>query len=198
MGNITDYTTDKALAGENTNKIIKVNYETEQPTVSARDLKHVYVLLSKNGNVKIGVSKNIVKRIAAIEGASGYKIEDYYITEKCSNSYAIEHMAHEYFRNGRLFGEWFNIDFNDAINVVKSLYEKHYKILQRKAEENNISRIIEILYPKDYREYEFSDEFIDLSIAVAEKMKEIRQLREEYKRLERENQYLKKSKNSIQ
>ena len=39
MGNVKNpITTDKALMGESTNEIIKVNYETEQPTVSARDL----------------------------------------------------------------------------------------------------------------------------------------------------------------
>lgn len=39
MGNVKNpITTDEALMGESTNEIIKVNYETEQPTVSARDL----------------------------------------------------------------------------------------------------------------------------------------------------------------
>lgn len=39
MGNIMNpITTDEALMGKSTNEIIKVNYETEQPTVSAREL----------------------------------------------------------------------------------------------------------------------------------------------------------------
>lgn len=39
MGNIKNpTTTDEALMGESTSEIIKVNYESEQPTVSARDL----------------------------------------------------------------------------------------------------------------------------------------------------------------
>lgn len=48
------------------NELIKINYETEQPTVSARDLhevlidpKAVYVLLAKDGTVKVGVTSNV-------------------------------------------------------------------------------------------------------------------------------------------
>lgn len=167
------------------NEIIKVNYDGEQPTVSARDLKHIYVLLSKNKNVKIGVSKNIIKRISAIEGASGYKIVDYFITEKCSNSYEIEHMAHQYFRDNRLFGEWFKVDFNNAVSVVKELYAKHSKILQRNIEKDGISKLLQMLYPDNAfcGKCEFSDEFIDLAISLGEKMKELKMLKEENGRL---------------
>lgn len=60
------------------NELIKINYETEQPTVSARDLhevlidpKAVYVLLAKDGTVKVGVTSNFQKRLCAIQTASG-------------------------------------------------------------------------------------------------------------------------------
>lgn len=50
MGNVKNpITTDEALMGRSTNDIIKVNYETEHPTVSARDL---YDSLSGEGGAK--------------------------------------------------------------------------------------------------------------------------------------------------
>lgn len=151
--------------------------------------KHVYVFLSENGNIKIGVSKNVEKRISAIKGASGYKIVDCFITEKCSNAFEIESMAHEYFKKNRLFGEWFNADFNKAVKVVKDLHDEFSNFFTTEEKKQDISSIKLIFGNMPFDEkYEFSDEFIEMAIELGEKMKEIKRLKEEIKRKEISNE----------
>lgn len=85
--------------------------------------KSIYVLLADDNSVKIGVSNNIKHRINTLENQTGKRIINYYITKPCSNSYEIEKMAHIHFKNNRIYGEWFNIDFNEAYEYVKNLYK---------------------------------------------------------------------------
>lgn len=147
------------------------------------DWKHIYVILSENGNVKIGVSKNVEKRISAIKGASGYKIKDCFVTEKCSNAFEIEKMAHEYFKEKRLFGEWFKADFKEAVDVVKSLHENFSRFSEAKQEVDTTETMKLIFGNMPFEgNYKFSDEFIEKAIELGEKMKEIKMLKEEIKR----------------
>ena len=116
-------------------ELIKINYETEQPTVSARDLhevlidpKTVYVLLAKDGTVKVGVTSNFQKRLCAIQTASGKEIIQYYSTPICSNVYRIENLTKNKFKKSQILGEWFDCEYKAMVNSVKELFEKYHEI----------------------------------------------------------------------
>lgn len=136
--------------------------------------KHIYIFLSENGNVKIGVSKNVTKRIKTIEGASGYKICDFFITEKCSNAYEIENELHKHFSRNRLYGEWFNVDFREAVKATKEIYSRLSDFTKEKESEID-KEFLESLRISGF-ENGFSDEFMDMAIELGEKMKTIKEL----------------------
>ncbi len=142
------------------------------------DWKHVYVLLSENGNVKIGVSKNVMKRIKAIEGASGYKICDFFITEKCSNAYEIENELHKTFSGKKLYGEWFYIDFKKAIKETREVYERLSEFTyEKESESTKTIEFLKSLYGTVPLENGFLEEFMEMAIELGEKMKIIKELR---------------------
>jgi len=80
---------------------------------------HVYVIKKENGFVKIGVSVNPKIRISGIETTSGEKFSVSWISEQCDNFFEIEQSAHKEFGEYRGVGEWFNIDFNKAVDYCK-------------------------------------------------------------------------------
>lgn len=92
-------------------------------------------------------------------------------------------MAHEYFKEKRLFGEWFKADFKEAVDVVKSLHEKFSRFSEAK-QEVDATETIKLIFGNMPFEgnYKFSDEFIEMAIELGEKMKEIKMLKEEIKR----------------
>ena len=85
--------------------------------------KSIYVLLANDGSVKIGVSNNVEHRKRTLENYTGKTIQEYYYTPLCSNPFEIESSAHNYFKENRIYGEWFDIDYNDACEYVRDLYD---------------------------------------------------------------------------
>ena len=98
--------------------------------------KHVYVLRTIDGSVKIGVSGDITTRMKNIQTASGKKIIDFYYTEKCSNSCEIESIIKKEFSHCKIFGEWFGCDYNDMKKRVIELYDDIAKFNYITEEEN--------------------------------------------------------------
>lgn len=89
--------------------------------------KNIYVMLADDGKVKIGVSKDVSKRIKSIENAKEVKIINTFKTKKCSNPHTVERACHELFKDNRVFGEWFDLNFEVAINGVKDIFNKYAK-----------------------------------------------------------------------
>lgn len=81
----------------------------------------VYVLNAVETNrFKIGVSRNVPKRVTTIQGQSPFKIGlvSYYDSE---DFYGDEHLLHRFFHKYRVLGEWFTFDpVKSAINFFKS------------------------------------------------------------------------------
>lgn len=110
----------------------------------------VYVLMNENSLVKIGTSANPNERKSRIETMSGYEVVNIYQSELCWNPYRIEAAAHKYFSNHRKQGEWFSVDFNDAVDIVKQLYE--------------ISAIVERKKPDSLDAFEIFQEMLNRSL----------------------------------
>lgn len=81
--------------------------------------KYLYVLEFSNKTVKIGITKEKEKRMKAISSASGMDITRSYFTEKIDNVQNLETELHRYFKDKRLNGEFFDIDFDVAVSEVK-------------------------------------------------------------------------------
>ena len=70
---------------------------------------YVYFIRDCLGHIKIGVSKNVKKRMAGLQTANPLKLEYFYVM-KVKNIYdarLIEKELHEQFKDFRLCGEWF-------------------------------------------------------------------------------------------
>lgn len=87
----------------------------------------IYVMLSSNGNVKIGKTTNIVQRLTSLSGSNngGYKITKLY----CSPAtwmQSIEGTCHNHYHFARISGtEWFDgnkVDFNEVVDYVDGLF----------------------------------------------------------------------------
>lgn len=85
--------------------------------------KYLYVLEFTNGTVKIGITKEKEKRMKAISSASGMDITRSYFTGKINNVQGLETELHRHFKDKRLNGEFFNIDFDDAVAEVEKRTE---------------------------------------------------------------------------
>lgn len=121
--------------------------------------KSIYVFLAKDKKVKIGVSGDVQRRLKDIEYAAGIDIIDYFSTDLCSNPYLVEKICHEVFNDCRIFGEWFSVDFQDAVNGVKAVFDNHARFEERDAKE--LDYLFKILHePTDYGEVSMLCEII--------------------------------------
>ena len=100
--------------------------------------KHIYAMLADDGKVKIGISKNVDKRIQSIECSKEVCILKVYKTDMCANPYTVERKCHDFFKEKRVFGEWFDIRFEDAVSCICETFEKYADFHE---EESNINFI---------------------------------------------------------
>ena len=114
---------------------------------------YIYVMLSTNGNVKIGKTKNIVQRLISLSGSNGYgeKITTLYCSP-ATYLYSIEHTCHNHYDFARIPGtEWFDgnkVDFNEVVEYVDGLFhskgfetcnEVRRKFIEKEKERKNKS-----------------------------------------------------------
>jgi hypothetical protein len=100
---------------------ITVNQNNEQSFPKCQNgLGHVYIIKSDDC-VKIGISTDVAKRIRSIRTQSGRNIDRVFVSESCSNYYSVEAKLHRHFKDKRLHGEWFKVDFESVVHELKSL-----------------------------------------------------------------------------
>lgn len=89
--------------------------------------EYVYFIKNEDNVVKIGRTINLTNRISALKGASPHelKLMNYIQTHDCVE---LEEMAHKYFSDKKIRGEWFDVNQND----VKEFAKKHHLKLRAK------------------------------------------------------------------
>jgi len=103
--------------------IFKVIEETEK--IKDEDCSgYLYIIQKKNKLVKIGISKNPEKRINAIETHNGEQSVKKFVSKKLLNYMEVEKKMHNYFKDFRVRGEWFNVDFDLAVEIFASVMPK--------------------------------------------------------------------------
>jgi predicted GIY-YIG superfamily endonuclease len=90
---------------------------------TTKDKKCLYVFKLSDGSVKIGVSKNPEQRMGTLSKQSGKEITTKWYSEPLENAFKIEKDLHRSFSKHRLEGEYFQIDFNDVLSVIKDKYD---------------------------------------------------------------------------
>lgn len=93
----------------------KMFENTKNPSLKK---KYLYVLEFTNGTVKIGITKEKERRMKAISSASGMDITRSYFTGKINNVQNLETELHKHFKDKRLNGEFFSINFDEAVAEV--------------------------------------------------------------------------------
>ena len=88
---------------------------------------YLYVMLSSNGNVKIGKTTNIIQRLKSLSGSNGYgeKITALYCSPPTWMQ-SMEGTCHNHYHFARINGtEWFDgnkVDFNEMVEYVDKLF----------------------------------------------------------------------------
>lgn len=105
-----------------------------RPDCTAKDTtgwKSVYVMLFNDKSVKIGISQNVRARANTLQSSSGKQVEDYLYSPMCSNPEEVEKLLHSEFRDKKIKGEWFAVDFGEAKSCLmevfgeSALFEEH-------------------------------------------------------------------------
>ena len=115
-----------------------MNYYTEINQIKENELNNgqLYIYVLENypqGNIKIGMSTNIIQRIKSLSGSNsgGNKIVKIAISP-VTYLYTLEKIAHNHFKEYRYKGtEWFDgkyVSFENATKYIDSLFQsKNYQ-----------------------------------------------------------------------
>lgn len=92
---------------------------------------YIYVIERDNGNIKIGQSKDPRTRIKALRDQTyKMKINKCYISKLSDHCKMLEYKVHQELKEHAIGHEWFNINFEKAVTILKK-YEMD--LCQRKA-----------------------------------------------------------------
>jgi hypothetical protein len=86
---------------------------------------HLYIIQSEEGPVKIGVSVDPKSRIARLSATAGRYIVRQFISPPLIGYAELETALHGHFRQQRTAGEWFEIDYHEAVKVAHYLGAAH-------------------------------------------------------------------------
>lgn len=138
--------------------------------------KVIYALENEHGNVKIGVTQNFESRKRTIETISGHKITKAFCTRPCSNGYFLEKQLHLLFKNNRIRGEWFRVDFRMVVYEIERLFSD--KAVFEDEETPNINALCDLCGISEQQ-----NGFVTAkSFEVADLVEEIQKVMEENKR----------------
>ena len=80
----------------------------------------VYIIKNMDtNNIKIGVSKDVYKRLETFRTGNDCQLELVYKSILCSNAFDIESNIHKEFKKYHIRGEWFNTDVKSAIEYLE-------------------------------------------------------------------------------
>ena len=127
--------------------------ELEQKYIDSREVaemekaKVVYLLKAIDGSVKIGVTGEFEKRLKVIQNQSGKVIDACYVTRYCSNPYEIEAKFKRMYKDKRINGEWYSIDFEESKYVLEKIFNiKRVVKTKQKKQESGIDKLLNFIF----------------------------------------------------
>lgn len=80
--------------------------------------KHLYVMRSAEGPVKIGISEHPDRRRREVSLSSGREIVEMFVSPAIERCEEIERALHNHFEKKRRPGEWFDVDYLHAVRIA--------------------------------------------------------------------------------
>lgn len=84
----------------------------------------VYVMRDADGYAKIGMSRNIPLRLAALKYERKSDISVVFSREAGEIAASVEMIAHTILASKRQYGEWFSVNIDEAIAAVVEAFER--------------------------------------------------------------------------
>lgn len=79
------------------------------------------VATSRAGPVKVGIAVDPKRRVRTLECAIGARLRMVWVSPPCAAARDVEALAHRRMAEHRTVGEWFNLPFDEAVGIAKSL-----------------------------------------------------------------------------
>lgn len=87
---------------------------------------YLYVLGTRNGYVKIGITERYVTdRIRNIQTGCPFKITDVWTSNNITAYQKCERIMHAYFAEKKTNGEWFKADYEKVVPIAKKVCEEN-------------------------------------------------------------------------
>jgi hypothetical protein len=104
---------------------------------------YLYVIEDCHGNVKVGRSINLERRINCVCSSVPQKIVNTYVSERCLEHYFVENYIKKILIDKKIKGEWFRVSFDEAVGLVRQTVElvglcddKTYFAMMRKSNDD--------------------------------------------------------------
>lgn len=98
-----------------------INHHGQQAYPRTEHAGYVYAVEFRPMHVKIGRSRNPVARLNALASQSGANPLRTWVSPACYNHCDIELVLHDHFKSSRMIGEYFKIEFDEAVFVAAKL-----------------------------------------------------------------------------
>lgn len=107
-------------ARETLNNIVKLKEISKVLPEIGLDTSYVYIIKNMDtGNIKVGVSKDVQKRLDTFRTGNDCQLELVYRSMVCSNAFNLESQVHEYFKEYHVRGEWFRVKEHEVIRFLE-------------------------------------------------------------------------------
>lgn len=93
--------------------------------------KKVYAIVDEFGNVKIGISGDVAKRISQLKTSNPVKLSILHKSQSISNAIDVEAMLHEKFSEYKVSGEWFRLPQDEFDNIGTTIDDFVYNFGER-------------------------------------------------------------------
>lgn len=103
---------------------------------------YVYVIENENHKVKIGKSTNPERRVMSIKSQSGYNIISSYFSPQLHQYGELELYLHDIFKENRVIGEWFDVNYKTVVSYFKSLDLSKWDIEPTEEEREKTSNFV--------------------------------------------------------
>ena len=109
--------------------------------------KVVYLLKSVDNSVKIGVTEELERRLKVVQNQSGKVIDKCYVTGYRSNPFEIEAEFKRMYKDNRINGEWYSIDFEESKQILKRIFDAKRVVKTRRTnQESGIDKLLNFIF----------------------------------------------------
>ena len=117
--------------------------------------RHIYVIASEAGPVKIGIATDVPTRLSALKTGSPWPLSLAAAVEvEGSSAERLERSSHEALADRRMTGEWFNCSAEEAIKAVRNaadslgLHLRDYNAPEKRKKYGAMTKAVSVRFPE--------------------------------------------------